>query len=83
MIRGDIGAAKGHNGWGARVEGVVLNETRESPVSATGEFYVGGLDMGTYLAEVFEGPKLRHVQTVEIDPNKAETHLTISIPRDH
>ena len=80
VIRGEIGAAKGHSDWWARVEGVFLNENRESPVSATGEFYVGGLDMGTYLVEVFEGSKLRHVETVEIDPNQAETHLTISIP---
>jgi hypothetical protein len=62
-----------------RVEGVFLNTTCESPIANDGNFSVGGLEMGTYLVEVFQGQKLRHVQTVEIDAKQASTRLSKSI----
>jgi len=65
--------------WWVRVEGVFLHTSREAALPGSGRFSVGGLEMGAYLVEVFEGSVLHHVETVEIDPKKLETHLTISI----
>jgi hypothetical protein len=59
---------------------VVLPVIREAPVLREGRSTVGGLEMGAYLMEVFEGAKLRRVTTVEMDPRTPDTHVTISIP---
>jgi len=67
------------NGWWARVDGVFLHSRKESPVSRSGQFHVGGLEMGTYLVQVFENAKLRHVETVEIDTKTPSRHLKISL----
>ncbi len=64
--------------WWVRVEGVFLHVSRESPLVGPGKFSVGGLEMGTYLVEIFEGSKLQHVQRVEIDSKAQDTHLSIS-----
>lgn len=81
-ITGDIRPAPKGADWWVRVEGVFLNARRESPISQKGEFSMGGLEMGSYLLEVFEGAKLRHVETVEIDIKQPNTHVRISIPPD-
>jgi len=80
IISGDIkpGPSPGSDWW-VRAEGMFLNRRKEEPVGTSGKFSIGGLDMGTYLVEVFEGSKLRHVETVEIDTNQLDTHLTISL----
>ena len=36
--------------------------------------------MGAYLVEVFDGSKLRHTETVEIDLKQPNTRLRISLP---
>jgi hypothetical protein len=66
-------------GWWVRIEGIFLHISREAPVVAAGRFSVSGLDMGTYLVEIFEGGKLRHVETIEIDPNQPTTHLKVKL----
>src|SRR5581483_5871198 len=65
--------------WWVRVEGVFLHEMRESPIQRPARFSISGLGMGAYLIEVFEGSKLRHVETIEIDTKEPNTHLTISL----
>lgn len=80
-ITGDINPAPPDRAdWWVRVEGVFLHASREAPILPRGMFSIDGLEMGTYLVEVFEGSKLRHVETVEIDPNKPVTQLKIAIP---
>lgn len=79
LITGDIHPPPGDATWWARAEGVFLNVSREAPVSRAGRFTIGGLEMGTYLVEVFDGSKLRHAETVEIDNKEPERHLRISI----
>lgn len=80
-ISGTISPAPstGSRDWWVRVEGVFLHVSREGPVPASGRFSIGGLEMGTYLVEVFEASKLRHIETVEIDPKRRDTHLNISV----
>ena len=65
--------------WWVRAEGMYLNAVREGPVQPSGGFSIEGLQMGTYLLEVFEGSILRHVETLEIDLKQPDTRLTISI----
>jgi hypothetical protein len=36
--------------------------------------------MGTYLVEIFEHAQLRHAESVEIDSNRPNTHIRISVP---
>ena len=79
VIAGEVQPIPSGGDWWARIEGVFVHVCKESPVSREGKFSVGGLQMGTYLVEVFEGSKLRHVEAVAIDPKKPETHLSISI----
>jgi hypothetical protein len=67
--------------WGVRVDGLFLHVSKEAPVLRSGQFSVGGLEMGTYLVEVFEGSKLRHIETIEIDPNRPNTFLHISVTK--
>ena len=50
-------------------------ENASVPLSSS----MGGLEMGGYLLEVFEGAKLRHVETVELDIKQPNTHVRISI----
>jgi hypothetical protein len=80
VIEGEVRPPRSGGDWWARAEGLFLAERRESPVSAGGRFSIGGLEMGTYLVEIFEGTKLRHVETVEIDLKQPRTHLVISPP---
>jgi hypothetical protein len=79
-ITGDIRPVPKGEKWWVKVEGVFLHVSREGPVLRTGGFSIGGLEMGTYLVEVFDGSKLRHAETVEIDTKQPKTHLRISIP---
>lgn len=81
-VSGDIKPPPGSSekDWWVRVEGVYLHESREAPVQGSGHFSVPGLWIGEYLVEVFEGSKLRHVESVEIDTKEPNTHLTISLP---
>jgi hypothetical protein len=64
--------------WWVRVEGVYLNRTVESRI-VQGRFSIEGLEMGAYLVEVFDGPKIRHVETVDIDTREPERRLTIVV----
>lgn len=66
-------------GWWVRIEGVFLHDSRESLILPSGQFSISGLEMGSYMVEVFEGNKLRHAETVEIDTRQPNTHLKISI----
>jgi hypothetical protein len=81
-VTGEISgsAAKVDPGLWVRVDGAFLNIRREAPVGPTGHFSVGGLEMGTYLVEVLQGSQLRYVKTVDLDPNKPNAQLTISLP---
>jgi len=76
-ITGDIRPAPKSESWWVRVEGVFLHVSKDAPVSRTGRFSIGGLNMGAYLVEVFEGAKLRRVVTTEIDLRQPDTHLSI------
>jgi hypothetical protein len=67
--------------WWIRVEGVFLNERREAAVQDNGTFRVGGLEMGRYLVQVFQGPELRDVRSIEIDPNTPVTEFTMTVER--
>ncbi len=79
-ISGEISPAPtNQNEWWVRIEGVFLNLRRESPIGGTGHFSISGLEMGAYLVQVFEGAKLRQVETIEIDTNIPSTHLKISL----
>jgi hypothetical protein len=62
--------------WWVRVEGVFLNDSREAPIQS-GHFSVAGLGIGEYSVQLFEGSKLRHVETIEIDTKEPNTRLTI------
>jgi hypothetical protein len=66
--------------WWVRIDGVFLHFSRESPVSASGRFSAGLFPMGTYLVQVFEGAKLRHSETIEIDTKQLNPTFTIDIP---
>jgi hypothetical protein len=81
-ISGDIKPKLPISGdWWVRIEGVYLNASREGPVLPSGKFSIGGLEMGTYIVEVFEGSKLRHTETVDIDIKEPNTHLTVAFPQ--
>lgn len=80
-VSGDIKPPPGRSQeWWVRVEGVFLHEIREAPIQGSGHFSVPGLWIGEYLVEVFEGSRLRHVETVEIDTKEPNTRLRISLP---
>ncbi len=66
--------------WWVRVEGVFLHVSGESPVSSRGEFSTGLFPMGTYLIQVFEGPKLQDARTVEVDNQNTNRRLIIEVP---
>ncbi len=78
-ITGDVRPVPSGGDWWVRAEGVFLDFTREAPILLTGHFSLEGLKMGTYLVEVFDGSKLRHVETVEIDTRRPNTELQIAI----
>jgi hypothetical protein len=67
--------------WWVRIEGVFLHFSRESPLLDRGRFSITGLEMGTYLVEIFEGGKLRYAEALDIDTKEPHTHLRISLPR--
>ena len=58
-INGEIRPVPTSGDWWIRVEGVFLPAIKEDPVHS-GKFSVGGLELGSYLVEVFEGSKLRN-----------------------
>ncbi len=66
--------------WWVRVEGVFLQVRKEGPILGSGKFSVEGLDMGTYLVEIYDNSRLRRVEEIEIDSNKPNTYLVLSIP---
>jgi hypothetical protein len=82
IVRGSIKpTAKNMENWWVRIDGVFLFVRKDTPVRKNGTFSIGGLEMGTYLVEVFEGSKIRHSQSIEIDPNLPITELTILLPK--
>lgn len=78
-ITGEVLPPPTSGDWWARAEGVVLNVSKEAPISREGRFTIGGLEMGAYLLEVFDGFKLRHTQTVEVDIRQPNSRLRISL----
>jgi hypothetical protein len=79
-ISGDlVPAPASPDDWWVRVEGVFLDARREGEISRSGHFSISGLEMGTYLVEVFKGAKLQHVETVEIDSRSWNTSVKISL----
>jgi len=79
-IRGQIRSARGpmEEFW-VSVHGVFLPDRRESPVGRDGKFEVSGLDMGTYLLEVFDGARLLLAKKVELDTRKPVTEVSIKL----
>ena len=67
--------------WWVKIEGVFLDFRREVVIDREGRFSVGGLDMGTYAVHVFEDKELRSTRTVEIDPKRPKTELSIELPQ--
>jgi hypothetical protein len=54
VVRGSIKTtAKNMENWWVRIEGVFLFVRKDVPVRKGGTFSIGGLEMGTYLVEVF------------------------------
>jgi hypothetical protein len=78
-ITGEVSPPPTNGDWWVRAEGVVLNVSREAPIPRGGLFTIGGLEMGTYLVEVFDGAKLRRVETVEVHAKQPNTRLRISL----
>lgn len=66
-------------GWWVRVEGTFLHVRREAVIDRLGHFSVSGLEMGSYLVEVFDNAKLAHLETVEIDSRSPTTHLQLRL----
>ncbi len=79
-IIGTIDPAPKTKDWWARLEGVYLSDRREVPVAKGGRFAISGIDTGLYLLEVFEGGRLRHVQTMELELGRPEVEVKISVP---
>jgi hypothetical protein len=78
-VTGTVRPVPKGNDWWVRVEGVFLHSSKESPISGAGTFSVGGLDVGTYLVEIFEGSKLRYAESLDIHSRQRTTNLTISV----
>jgi hypothetical protein len=76
-ISGSVEVATGSNWW-ITVHGVFLRSMREALIGDGGRFSIGGLDMGTYLVEVFEGGTLKYTRTVQIDTKDPVTMLQFS-----
>lgn len=77
-IRGRIEPAPRANGhWWARVQGVFLEDRREISVSPDGRFTAEGLDMGTYLVQIYDGTQLRGQSIVEIDSNTSPVQINV------
>lgn len=79
-VSGEILPAPKTKRWWVRVEGMFLHASQEAPLDHSGRFAIGGLEMGIYLVQVYQGSELRHVETIKIDPNHMVTQLSISIP---
>jgi hypothetical protein len=77
-VHGEVRPVPGDAGWWLRIEGVYTDVKRDTPVSAEGQFSIGGLEEGAYLVELFEGPMLRHVEPLELNGKRPDTALTIS-----
>jgi len=77
-ITGEIQPSLGPGNWWARAEGIFLHASRETRISPAGRFKIDGLEMGAYLVEIFEGSKLRHIESLEIDGKHSENHLRVS-----
>jgi len=65
--------------WWARAAGVFLHTAREAPISREGRFRIEGLEMGSYVVEIFDGAKLRHAETLELDTARPDIKLRISV----
>jgi len=81
-ILGELSGASFDHDWWARVEGVFLHTSREAPISHAGRFTISGLETGVYVVEVFNGSKLRHAETVELDFKQPQRQLQISVKPD-
>jgi hypothetical protein len=62
-----------------RVRGIFLNVAREAAVDSFGMFNLGGLDMGTYALEVFQGSTMLYVRTFELDPRNSPFRADVSL----
>jgi hypothetical protein len=81
-ILGEVSGASFDHDWWVRAEGVFLHASREAPISHGGRFTISGLEMGAYVVEVFNGSKLRHAETVELNFEHPERQLQISVKPD-
>ena len=82
IVKGRVAGARGSHGsrlW-VRLHGVFMHFSREALVDEAGKFEIDGLDMGAYVVEVFDGPKLLHAETLEIDITRHITELSLKIP---
>ena len=52
---GDVHPVPRDDSWWLKVQGVFLSDQREGPIQTTGAFHVGGLQMGLYTVQIFEG----------------------------
>ena len=64
--------------WWARVDGMFLHVKKDAAISKDGTFSVGGLEMGKYLVQVFEGSEIRSIRSLEIDPKTTLTEVSIT-----
>ena len=62
-----------------RVHGVLLRDSREARVDKHGRFEIGGLDAAVYVVEVFNGSRLIHAETLEMEIGKPVTELSIKL----
>jgi hypothetical protein len=82
VIRGIIHAIPRIAGdkW-VRVRGVFLDFSREVEIGSDSRFSIEGLDMGSYVVEVFVAAKHLYSQIVEIDPRTPVTNLLIHLDK--
>jgi len=66
--------------WWVKIHGLYLEIAREAPINRQGQFIVDGLEPGTYVIEIFDGLKLRHAFTEEIDGNEPDRDIRITLP---
>jgi hypothetical protein len=79
-IRGEVRPSPDNRtDWWIRVSGVFLNVAKETRIQRDGTFAVYGLDMGTYLIQVFERSKLRTFSQIELDPNSSTAPIILLV----
>lgn len=81
-VRGVIRATSRRSGekW-VRVRGMFLDFSREVEIGPDDRFSVEGLDMGSYVLEVFVASKRLYSQVIEIDARRPVSNIVIDLDK--